>query len=430
MSRARPPRLRDWPTSNYICQQRRVNRTTGCRSFRTLAVSHLVMKKTPTPMKLFFGALSLPLPYLLPSKVGSVVITSFHGRGYRGNPRILFEYLVEQGELQPMWLTTEPSIVTAIQNRYGEHRVALAHSCRGIWALARARAIVLSHGITDLPWLHLGRKALLLQSFHGLPTKRGEYMNEGLSAFERFQLWRRFHLIDVFLSSSKFVSDIYRQRFGLPAETFVELGYPSYDDLQKGGSGPDTRALFKGAPDHSKVILYAPTFRKQEATRLFPFDDLDGSAIDAMLAEQDALLALRLHPNDALELGPVLALSPRIVVADQSVLEDVQPLLKSVSLVITDYSSIYIEALLRDTPVAFIPYDLKTYERGLAFDYETYTPGPKIHTCQEFVRECRQALAHPDRNAETRKRIKEIFFSNDDGRAVERLAEFLKQRVM
>ena len=70
--------------------------------------------------------------------------------------------------------------------------------------------------------------------------------------------------------------------------------------------------------------------------------------------------------------------------AGQHAVEEVFQLLPSVDCIITDYSSIYLEGLLRDIPVVFLPYDAATYERGHAFPPVEVRPGPEPSTQADF----------------------------------------------
>ncbi|HCF38358.1 MAG TPA: hypothetical protein DER56_04685, partial [Thermosipho africanus] len=62
---------------------------------------------------------------------------------------------------------------------------------------------------------------------------------------------------------------------------------------------------------------------------------------------------------------------------------DVYTFLNLLDILMTDYSSIYFDFLLWNRPIIFFPYDLEYYrdeDRGLIFDYEDFTPGPKVYT--------------------------------------------------
>jgi len=338
--------------------------------------------------------------------------------------------MVGNRSLSPIWLSTDPNIVRRIQQKYGKEFAALAHSWRGIWHIARAQAIVISHGMTDLPWLHLNRKALLFQAFHGLPTKGDGQGCAKPSLAHRFRLWRHWKPVDRFLSSSPLVSDIYARRYRLPVSCFLELGYPSHDAMIHAATTPDdVRALFPDAPPWKHILLYTPTFRKQTVTQLFPFDDFDPETLRRFLDENDVLCCLRPHPNEKLNLDPWLAISPRIVALDDKIVPDLYTVLPHCSLVVTDYSAVYIEGLLADIPSIFVPYDLETYERGLAFDYNEMTPGAKVSSLAAMVMEATAALNAQRKYASDQDRVRKMFFTHIDGHATERVTQWLCEQI-
>jgi CDP-glycerol glycerophosphotransferase (TagB/SpsB family) len=376
---------------------------------------------------------SVVLPHCTRARPGRIVLTSFHGRGYRGNPRVLFERLVELERFDPVWLSTDARIVDRVRRQFGPRRAHLTHSTSGVFALATARAVILSHGITDFPWLRLPRRAERVQSWHGLPTKRGELMPQPgrrVTAWTRLQIRRRFGPFTAFVSSSPLVTSIYAERFGLPPQVFIESGYPAYDSLcTSSPTGLDTRALWPDAPDHEHLVLYAPTFRKREPTRLFPFPDADLATFAGFLDETRALCCLRPHPNERIDLAPYLASSPRFVVADDRRLEDIQALTAAASAIVTDYSGVFIEGLLADVPCVFVPYDLPRYERGIPWDYPTYTPGPSVDTQAGLIDALHDAFETPETNRAERARVRDVFFSTRDGRATDRLVQWLSTRL-
>jgi len=377
-----------------------------------------------------FGLISLFLPYITFRSSERIVMTSFHGRGYRGNPRSLFEHLVETHTMSPVWLSTDPALVRHIQAQYGDKYAALVHSWRGVWHLARAQAIVISHGLTDLPWLHLNRKAVLFQTFHGLPTKGADTTQTDASFRQKFNRWRNWKPVDHFLSSSSYVSDIYARRYGLPRSCFVELGYPCHDAIVHPVQTRDViHKLLPNAPEWDHILLYTPTFRKTTETKLFPFDDFSAEALAQFLEDKQALCCLRPHPNDKLDLEPWLAISPRIVSLDDKLVPDLYTILPHCSLVLTDYSAVYIESLLTDCPSIFIPYDLDTYERGLAFDYDDMTPGAKVSCMSDMMAAASTALSGQNTYIAEQERVRNVFFQHSDGHATVRVAQWLQKRI-
>ena len=76
-------------------------------------------------------------------------------------------------------------------------------------------------------------------------------------------------------------------------------------------------------------------------------------------------------------------------------------------LLITDYSSIYIDYLLTDKPLMFLPYDRERYldGRGMNFEYDEVTPGPKPETMKDFIREIRSLISGEDSWKSERDRV-------------------------
>ncbi|MDG5766255.1 CDP-glycerol glycerophosphotransferase family protein [Balneolales bacterium ANBcel1] len=383
----------------------------------------------------------------------TIVLTSFHGDGYRGNTRVLFERLCDHSTLQPVWLSRNRNLVQDLKRQYGNEYACMTHSLAGIRTLNRASAVFLTHGTSDYPFMRLPRRALIIQTYHGLPTKRGEYLrpgNDGPPGFlHRKILEYRFRPITHFLSSSPLVTDLFSRRFNIPAERFLETGYPAYDRLasrtecpaigtnaviniingsnDSGADGvkhikpgiptPSRRfaEYWPEAPPSTRLILYAPTFRRRSRTRWFPFEDRDLTALAAFLEQHRALMALRAHPNDHTDLRALLNASPRIVSGGQEIAEDAMDLLPVTDAIITDYSSIYLEGLMRDIPPIFVPYDLGTYERGCLMPYDEVTPGPKVYHQHDLLAHLKMALQKTDGRESERSRVRHRYFASQYG---------------
>lgn len=391
--------------------------------------------KTAYPLQWLFGLISTSMPLFVVKDEKSVALTSFHGDGYRGNTKVLFESLCSHPVLKPVWLSRDPVLISDLKDKFGSGRAALLHSADGLKALGSASALMITHGTSDFPFMRLPRRATLIQTYHGLPTKRGEYMrpknDKDPNFFHRLILKYRFNPIDYFLSSSPMVSNIFSRRFGLSEEQFVETGYPLYDQLLN--SSPDLSLLnhiWPDPPAAKKMILYSPTYRKLSKTRWFPFPDRDLDRFARFLEDEGILLFMRPHPNEEIDFSIYQKISPRFILADQDHLEDVWPLLLLMDAVITDYSSIFIEGLLKDIPPIFIPYDIDSYERGLPYSYDEVTPGDKVSTQKQFVDAIQAAIHNPEQYANKRRKVKKLFFSDTDGNATGKTIQFLESLLL
>lgn len=381
----------------------------------------------------FFGILSLITPQIVKTNPKRIVLTSFHGKGYRGNTKVIFEQLVDHPYFQPVWLSTDRIIVANIRGTYGEKYANEIHSFKGLLLLGQSAATLFTHGTSDFPFIYIPRSSVRIQTYHGLPTKKGEFLrpnDQKPGFFHTLILNYRFKPISYFLSSSPIVTEIYASRFGLPKNRFLEIGYPAYDELiHRGISNKNVAHIWPEAPESEHLILYAPTFRKKNKTKWFPFEDYDIYEIADFLEKNNTLLALRSHPNETLQFDNYQKISARFVNASQKQVEDINTLIKLCDVILTDYSSVYIEGLLRDIPAIFIPYDIESYERGNPLPYERVTPGPKVSTQTQLLESLLEAINYPKAHSDERKRVKNLFFSNSDGFSTDRLIRFLEDKL-
>lgn len=179
--------------------------------------------------------------------------------------------------------------------------------------------------------------------------------------------------IDLLLSGCQFSSDIFRRAFWYSGE-ILECGTPRCDGFFHSNAATRKQVFSHyHIPDGKKLALYAPTFRKDGKPSLYGFSP-------EMLQEAlgpDWVVGCRLHPNlnGKLDMGSGL---------DMTGYPDMQALLQSCELLITDYSSSMFDMAIAGKACALYMPDLTAYqekERGLYFDVQKL-PFPKAETMQ------------------------------------------------
>lgn len=356
-----------------------------------------------------------------------LVFGSFHGDAYRGNTRALFEHFIKDKRFDVVWLTRNPDVVKNLQAQFGTKFVALLHSSTGLKLIRDATMVLYTHGISDFPFVFIPKRVKQFHTYHGLPTKRGEYMKTNgsespPSVLHKMILHYRFSGITYFLSTSPFVSSIFAKRFNLQHSQMVECGFPSLDALITEGI-----CVQKSLPDTSHIVLYAPTYRRRDRTQWFPFEDMDWPDFTRFLEEHKITLVLRAHPNENLNIKPYQLHSHRITECGELPLNT---LLRQTDAIITDYSGIYLEGLLLNIPPIFVPYDRHRYERGFPYDYDSVTPGPKAGTYSAFKMAILDALLNDAPSySDLRNEVKSTFFGVTDGKATERTAMFIEREL-
>jgi len=368
------------------------------------------------------------LDLLVPKNKRLVVFGCSSGTAWRGNTRALYEYIVSHPCGLEAYYYLRPR-----QRGVRDKRCVCGLSWRAASVLLRAKTYVSSHGIGEFFPYMCSRRKLVVQTWHGIPLKTLLFTEKNLSPRDRFYGSRLTKRDDVFLAPSRLAAWLFCSCFRMDPRKIFLCGQPRNDILlaeRAEPSGSRLRELLPEAEKFDKIILYCPTYRHYAKTRLFPFDDFNAGALDDFLARNRAAILLRTHINDLPDTEDFL--SERVLDFSFKVCPDVNYVLPDVDVLITDYSSMYLDFILMDRPVMFVPYDLDEYEqkRGLMFDdYDYWTPGAKAYTFHEFVTVLDDAFHHPQKYAQARKTINSLLNYYQDGNSCVKIVEMIKRRV-
>lgn len=164
---------------------------------------------------------------------------------------------------------------------------------------------------------------------------------------------------------------------------------PRYDALKSTELRTEIRnIIYQRYPvlESKKVVVYCPTFRKDESDHQRHIDEL----INAFPFEMFHLV-VKVHP-----LSKIVITDPRVLAARDLSSFD---MLFVADAVISDYSCIIYEAGLLRTPLYFFAFDLEDYDvaRGLAIDYAQEMPGPICYDAHHLVAELADGQYDMDR---------------------------------
>ncbi|MCZ6674065.1 MAG: CDP-glycerol glycerophosphotransferase family protein [Verrucomicrobia bacterium] len=339
------------------------------------------------------------------------------GKTYRDNSKYLFEYALRQSSApRCVWITRNAKIQMELRAKGIE--AYHPNSLRGVFLIMRAHTAVISVDILDI---HKGLLApkRLVQLYHGSPLKRISADDEKRhrpwrSVLKRLLLTRKYNQYDIQLSAAPAVSECLRTAYP-NTKQIVELGYPRSDVLKK------TREPLNS-------ITYLPTHRNfGKAQENFLFRSFRESEIDSWLNRRGMKLKIKLHP---FSIGCNLSLDEcqNITLVDPG--EDAYQLLQETAILITDYSSIYLDFLLTKRPIIFSPFDIDDYlrsDRTLYFRYEDVTPGPRCEDWPSILEELEKICAGVDTYKGRRREVCNRFNTHQDFQSSRRVYEFLLQ---
>jgi CDP-glycerol glycerophosphotransferase len=314
----------------------------------------------------------------LPADEGLVLFESGVGRQYADSPRYLYEELVRRkSPLRKVWAYTG-HLPVFDENTKVVRRLSPAY----YFYLAKSKYWVNNQSFPHYVTRRTG--GVYIQTWHGTPLKRmlydldtihgrdSEYVDRASAAANQWS---------VLVSPSPYATKAICSAFRYDGAV-IEQGYPRNDLFHRedrDAIGARVRRML-GIPADKKVVLYAPTFRDNQAVGnrfafSLPFDL--GRFHEAM--GEDTVLLLRMHVlvRKGLRIPPELDSS----VLDVSAYPEIQELFLASDVLVTDYSSVLFDFATLRRPMIFFAYDLVSYRddlRGFYLDYETDLPGPVV----------------------------------------------------
>jgi CDP-glycerol glycerophosphotransferase (TagB/SpsB family) len=314
------------------------------------------------------------LSYIVPKKKGYWAFVSFQFYGkYSGNNKALFEYFQNNKES----LGEETQVVYVTNNKktknFIEREGYPVKYNKLLWLLPILRAeFVFVDGTRS--FMGLGNFKFI-QLWHGTGFK-----NIGLSfsgkpySSVRHALLRRFCKNSLLICATS-KDDQKRKAAAFESENVKITGSPRNDIFFQ---------LPASATKASKRILYAPTFR--DAGGSFSAMELkDWERIQILMERSNSEFLIKKHPSDYKLAVPTNM--DRIIDVTKTT-EDIQKLLASVDVLISDYSGISTDFAITGNPIIFYTYDYDNYIatcRSLYYDIKTTLPGPFASNADQLI---------------------------------------------
>lgn len=340
------------------------------------------------------------------------------------------------------YLDTQPDVsVTIIDHRLKPTPIPLSPDSRirivrgGSWqewlTRLRARQVVVSDRLKPVwgPFRWLGQ-VRLINVWHGIPVKGMGNMAAGFPRSELAAEFREWSKLHTFCVSSELERSFIAACFLLDADKIRVTGSPRADMLVKPERMNWRQRQIDGeiaaVKQQRRMILYAPTFRDyQVGASGFARKDL--LRLNARLAAANVLLAVRPHPREADTYDALTEGLPHVIRADSRRWEDGNVVLRHADALITDYSSMWLEFLLLNRPMAAFWWDLEHYaaDRGFLVDITALFPGPRAMSVGELEQQIETwlqqdfAVSEPDRPAYANMR--KLFHRHLDGNGSERV---------
>jgi CDP-glycerol glycerophosphotransferase (TagB/SpsB family) len=273
-------------------------------------------------------------------------------------------------------------------SNFKNYKIVKKNSLKGLLYFFTSKYVFHTHGIYNkLPILS---KQKNINLWHGMPLKNiGHLDNNLIVPKSNFTI----------ATSVKF-KKIMQKAFKLEENQVIVSGLPRNDFLFTDKFSlldviPSKKATF------NNTILWMPTYRKSTIGDI----RVDGAAeemneflneqflneLNDFLAKIKSLCVIKLHPMDVLKPNKFKEYSHLSIIDNSNFIErgiSLYSVLNSADLLLTDFSSIYIDFLLLNKPIGFVISDYQDYfnSRGFVFEKpKEFMPGKLIENDKELL---------------------------------------------
>jgi len=312
-----------------------------------------------------------------------------------------------------------------------------ATSLRALQRYLRAKVVLHTHGV------HFGsprrsRRKFFINLWHGMPVKRLD-RDLTISSVQT----------DATVATSPVHAGHLADTWGLRTEQVLLTGLPRNDALLRAGE-PSARAAVKaGLGITGPLVVWLPTYRRlapqfasfrtgsavdgHDFGNPFELPGADTSAVAEAMTAAGATCILKVHPMAA---PASTAAVPGLRVWTDTELRaaglTLYELLGAADVLVTDYSSVWIDFLLADRPMIFCLPDVAEYaeNRGFYFEpLEQHVPGPVATNLDELVAHLTAALADPSAHGGERERARAIHHLHTDAASAARVRDVITERL-
>lgn len=364
----------------------------------------------------------------LPIDENKIVFSNFTGRGYGCNPKYITEELIKRKlPYKIVWLINGKNNKEAIS--YPEVKILSYKSLAGLKEMATAKIWLTN--VRLIPFFKIGlekkEKQIYINTWHGsLGIKKIDA--DANPRFWETANWGGYEkndsiAVDYLISNSNFENNVYKSAFWNRGK-ILQLGHARNDIFYKKNKFITYKVKdFYNIDEDKKIALYVPSYRDDKRLDCY---GLEYKELKKCLEEKfggcwDILV--RLHPNIS-KFQNILPQKDFIINATDY--PDIQELLVTADIAITDYSSCIFDFMLSRKPGFIYATDIEQYDTDRGFYYPlTSTPFPVAENNEQLRQNILNFdLAKYQENVEAFLKDKGCI---EDGHASERVVDLIEK---
>lgn len=247
---------------------------------------------------------------------------------------------------------------------------------------------------------------------------------EGGSSGKVARLMRMHHGYDYVVCASDVTADHFSEAFRTDRSKIIKYGLPRIDYIKSVAAGErhedmlaKITAKYPQLKNGKKTVVYAPTFRRGKT--------VDVQSLVYALGADRYNIVVKLHP---LYRGNFAAAGDgaNVIYDDDFTSFD---WLAAADMIISDYSSLVIEATLADKPLFIYAYDLDEYEEntGLNIDFDSEPISPYVFRDAGKLAKAIAAAADGDYDMDALSAFRDRYIDIDTGNCTAALADYIER---
>lgn len=371
------------------------------------------------------------------------------------NARAVFEEVKKDPNIYKVLFTrdntTEFEITDAVN-----YRIVKMLSFSGILLLIKCKVLFVTHSVSMDYSVRYGKSKFtvlklnminrnVINLWHGIPIKKlyalwNPEVKKRLDRVEYRNYERKKYsglvstsTIDSYSMSTMFHPIKYENVWitGLPKNDLLLQDYNSLPEYFK--KQVDKVRNFKNG---KRLITYAPTYRQTAAVNSSQYYQFTNEEIDKLkefLKKNNAIFGFRMHyfRNDSNLFNMENYIDNEYIfdLGHKNVTE-VAAVIRESDIVVSDYSSVFIESLYVNKPVFGFTYDMEHYrdhQDGLLYDFEMIFPSPLIFTFDNLIDSLQEEISNNNQtNTQKYKTSQKFFFDHIDTHNSKRVVERVK----
>ena len=371
-------------------------------------------------IEVVLSKLLTPIAYLFPIHTNRIIFKSFDLK-YTCNPKYLCEYLNNKhnGEFELIYVTAN-SNNESLLNEKGI-KTCKIKSLKYHYFLFTSKFIIVNHAYPQ--YLPKKKNQIAIFTDHGIDLFK--YLKNQPHENKNFEI-RQYKKIDKFLFSSELDASNGKKKFCCDEGRMLYSGLPRISlFFDKDFKCEIDYKEILNIPKNKKTILYAPTFRKDHDKKFLEKDFKKIiSACEKRFGGEFVLLN-RDHNFTLKDDGKKYNADK---IYECNTIEDVQILLYSCDVIITDYSSLMWDAAFSKHPCFLYIYDIDDYLKTWGFHTDfNKLPYPCAKTIDDF---CNKILNFDN---EKYKQDLQSFFDyvklRENGTACEQIYNYMRSTL-